>query len=79
MFTQKLFKAGNSIVITIPKQLLELLKINAGDAVVLEPHADSVTIKRKVKESHDVNDKFMKMVDEFANEHEDVLKELAQK
>jgi len=79
MFTQKLFKAGNSIVITIPKQLLELLKINAGDAVVLEPNKDSVTIKRKEKVAHDVDDRFLKMVDDFANEHEDVLKELAQK
>ena len=79
MFTQKLFKAGNSTVITVPKQILELLKIKEGDDVVLEPNQDSVTLKRKAKNAGGVDAKFMKMVDDFATEHEDVLKELAKR
>lgn len=81
MFTQKLFKTGNSTVITVPKQILELLKIKEGEEVVWVPTGKTVTLEPKttVTKVADVDAKFMKMVEEFADEHEDVLKELAKR
>lgn len=79
MFTQKLFKTGNSTVVTVPKQILELLGTKEGGKVVWEPNGKTATLKTQAKAGADVDTKFMKMVEEFADEHEDVLEELAKR
>lgn len=50
MLTQKLYKNGNSVAVTIPKEK----KLASG-----------------------VDHKFAQMVDEFINDHKDVLQELS--
>ncbi len=80
MLTQKLYKNGNSIAITIPRQYLEELNLKEGSEIVVEKEGDSLRIAAKKKIlAQDVDLKFMKMLDSFITDHEDVLSELAHK
>lgn len=78
MFTQKLYKTGNSVAVTIPKQLLEELNLKEGSEVMIEKEGENIAlISKNSKLASDVTPEFMKMVDEFIDKNEDVLKELA--
>lgn len=80
MFTQKLYKTGNSIAVTIPKQLLEKHNLKEGSEIVLEEEDKKITITSKNnKLAPDVDAEFMKMIEQFADEHDDVLRELAKR
>lgn len=80
MFTQKLYRNGNSVAVTIPKQLLEKLELREGSEVVLENEGKEITLSSKsTKFAPDVDAEFMKMVEDFANKHDDVLRELAKR
>lgn len=78
MYNQKLYRNGNSVAVTIPKQLLEELNLKEGSDVVIEKDGEELVVKSKqAKLAPDVDAKFMQMVDEFMDEHEDVLRELS--
>lgn len=80
MFTQKLYKTGNSVAVTIPKQLLEELNLKEGSEVMLEKEGENIAlISKNAKLASDVTPEFMKMVDEFIDKNEDVLKELSKR
>lgn len=78
MLTQKLYKNGNSVAVTIPKDYLTSLGLSEGSQVTVRQKGKELVVapKKSIK-SGGVNAKFMKMVDEFMNEHEDVLEQLA--
>ena len=78
MLTQKLYKNGNSVAVTIPKDYLKSLGLRDGSQVVVRQRGKELVVApKKIVKSSGVNSKFMKMVDEFMNAHEDVLKQLA--
>ncbi len=80
MLTQKLYRNGNSVAVTIPKEYLEDLNLKEGNTVVVKTAGKSVIITPKEEKlAVDVDSKFAKMVDEFINEHRDVLQELSKK
>ena len=80
MLTQTLYKNGNSVAVTIPKAYLKELNLKEGAEVIVEKKGDELRISSKAKTlASDINPKFMKMVDEFVKEHEDVLRVLANK
>lgn len=80
MFTQKLFKNGNSVVLTIPQKFLIDLNLKEGEEVVVEKNKATLVIASKKSQiASDVDAKFMKMVDDFINEHQDVLSELSKR
>lgn len=80
MLIQTLYKNGNSVAVTIPRQYLEDLDLKEGSEVVVEKQGKELRISSKTKVlASDLNPKFMKMVDEFVSDHEDVLKKLASK
>jgi len=78
MLVQKLYKNGNSIAVTIPKEFLKELNLRDGSQVTVEKnnHQLIVTAKRKVL-AGGIDLKFARMVDEFISDHEDVLQELS--
>ncbi|OGY11506.1 MAG: hypothetical protein A3H88_01815 [Candidatus Blackburnbacteria bacterium RIFCSPLOWO2_02_FULL_44_9] len=80
MFIQKVYKNGNSIAVTVPKQFARDLGIRDGSEIVVTKEKGKITIspKRKKRVSG-VTPKFMEMVDTFAREHEDVLRGLAKR
>ena len=67
---QQLISIGNSIGVIIPKNVLKEKNIKVGDKVELD-------IKPVKLEARGVDAKFMKMADEFIEEHKDVLQALA--
>jgi len=78
MLTQRLYRNGNSVAVTIPKQYLDELNLKEGSTVVVEKKGSELSITaEKSTLAKDVDAKFMKMVDEFVTDHEDVLKELS--
>lgn len=80
MLTQKLYKNGNSVAVTIPKEYLNDLNLKEGSAVVVKKNGDELVISSHDKHlASDIDQKFAKMVDEFINDHRDVLQELANK
>lgn len=80
MLTQKLYRNGNSVAVTIPKEYLDDLNLKEGNIVVVKTEGKSVVITPKEERlSRDVNAKFAKMVNDFVNDHRDVLEELAKR
>lgn len=80
MLTQKLYKNGNSLAVTIPRQYLEDLNLKEGSEIIVEKTGDSLRIiAKKNVLAPDVDEKFMKMLDSFITDHEDVLNQLASK
>lgn len=80
MLTQKLYKTGNSVAVTIPKEYLEELNLKEGGLVVVKKRGQELVVTPKAKTvAAGVDQKFARMVDEFINEHEDVLQELSYK
>lgn len=75
---QTVIKVGNSIGVVIPKNLRNGLK--AGDKVVVGGDKGKITISPKRKKGKGgVDAKFMKVIDEFMLEHDDVLAKLAKR
>jgi putative addiction module antidote len=80
MLVQTLYRNGNSIAVTIPRQYLEELNLKEGSEVVVEKQGKYLRIFSKTKAlASGVDVKFMKMLDEFVVDHEDVLQKLATK
>ncbi len=75
---QKVIQIGNSSGITLPRSIRQNAGLKPGDKVEVNTKGSDIIISpvKKVKVAG-VNAKFVKMVDEFINEHEDVLRELA--
>lgn len=66
------------MAVTIPKEYLKSLGLRDGSQVVVRQRGKELVVApKKITKPNGVNSKFMKMVDEFMNEHEDVLEQLA--
>ncbi len=77
---QKLIQIGNSVGIIIPQVFRNEAGLKPGDKVEVKLKGNDVVLSRSKRElSGGVNAKFMKIVDEFITEHEDVLNELAKR
>ena len=80
MLTQKLYKNGNSVAVTIPKEYLRELGLDAGcDVLVKKRGQELIVVPSNKTLAKNVDPKFAQIVDEFITEHEDVLKELSQR
>lgn len=69
---QQVIQIGNSIGVIIPKHVVEEKGIRVGDKL-------QVDIKPIKKTVGGVDAKFMKMADEFIEEHKDVLQALSKR
>ncbi len=76
--TQTIINIGNSQGIILPKEILKSSQLKVGDKVIVEEKENKVTISpvRKLS-AKGVDARFMKMVDEFIEDHKDVLEALA--
>ena len=80
MIIQKIYRNGNSLAVTIPQQYIQDLSLHEGSEIVVEKEDDTLLIKSKKKVlAPDVDLHFMKMLDSFINDHEDVLRNLSKK
>lgn len=78
---QKIIQIGNSIGTIIPQLISRDLGLKLGDPLKVEKKGNKLIIspikKTKKNLASGVNAKFARIVDEFVDEHKDVLAELA--
>ena len=83
MLTQKLYKNGNSVAVTIPKQHLEDLKLKEGSKVFIyhDEVENTLTIAptRKRTLSPGITPEFKDWLESFNKEYGPALKALAEK
>lgn len=83
MLTQKLYKNGNSVAVTIPKEYLNNLNLRDGSEVMVEQdqEAGAITIYRKknTKPVSKISPEFLKWLDSFNKQYGPALKELAKR
>ncbi len=83
MLTQKLYRNGNSVAVTIPKEYLEELKLKEGSEVLVYhdevEDAIRITPKRKSKVSSSISPKFLEWLESFNKEYGPALKALAKR
>lgn len=79
MQIQTVFKAGNSNVVAIPRDLSEALQIKPGQKVVLEESGNgNILIKKLTKDKQSsADEKFKKWWKVFLKENAGILDELA--
>lgn len=83
MYTQKIFQAGNSSVVAIPKELLKKLDLKSGQSVVIKADPDAVRLIIETSvPTQPVNKpasakEFQDWLDIFMKENSDILDELA--
>lgn len=77
---QTIVQIGNSLGVIIPKAIRDDIGLRVGSKVVVTKEKEKIVLSAaKGKELGGVDAKFMRMVDQFATEHKDVLKELAKR
>lgn len=78
---RKLFKTGNSTVISFPKEYLEALHIEAGSEVHIDLDRESNTLTitpvHEPAELAGIDETFARQVSEFIAEYRTALEELA--
>lgn len=84
MFIQKLYKAGNGIVMTVPQRILKSLNLKAGSQVQVDEDYDSglfIVSPKQVKsmQSSSISPEFLKWLEGFNKEYGAALKQLAKK
>lgn len=83
MLTQKLYRSGNSVAVTIPKEYLKGFNLRSGSEVMVEQDLDTGVIiisrKNNKKTGSRISPEFMKWLDSFNKEYGPALKELARR
>jgi putative addiction module antidote len=78
---RRLFKTGNSIVLSLPKEVLDDLGIKDGESVNLDLDRDQhrviITPLEKPVAIVGVNEEFARQIDEFIQQYRPALEELA--
>ena len=78
---QRLFRTGNSLVLSLPKEVLDDLGVKDGDNVNLEldreQHRVIITPAKKPIAIPGVNEEIVQQVDEFIQQYRPALEELA--
>ena len=78
---RRLFKTGNSVVLSLPREMLDSLGLAEGENVTLELDRDQNQMVIKPVEKplavSGVDQDFAKMVDEFIDQYRPALEELA--
>lgn len=72
---QKLWKTGNSTVVTIPKEMMENLNVTVGDTLEFNLMSDGVVIKKKESTDQDILD----LAKEISNEYHETFERLVER
>ncbi len=75
MEIRKIFRTGNSQVISIPKEMLKKLNLHEGDQVVLELKDKTINISL-LAEKLSQKDGFSQQIESFLKQYEEVLEKL---
>jgi antitoxin MazE len=78
---RRLFKTGNSVVLSLPKEILDSLGVSSGEDVSLELDRQQrrviITPAEKLPVVAGVDEEFARQVSEFIEQYRPALEELA--
>jgi antitoxin MazE len=76
---RKIFRSGNSMVVSLPKEMLDTLDLAEGEEVLVELDVDQrcIVIAPAPPDADSVDAEFAKQVAEFIEEYRPALKALA--
>jgi len=78
---RKLFKTGNSVVLSLPKEMLDDLGVKVGESINLELDRDQrrviLTPLEKPIAIEGINEDFARQVDAFVKQYRPALEEMA--
>ena len=77
---RKVFKTGNSLAVSLPKDLLELLGVREGMDVSVELDRENCQVLIRPAErpvAGDLSDEFARQISKFIEEHRPALEALA--
>lgn len=77
--TLKIFKAGNSLAVTVPQELAMRLQLRVGDRVVPELDEAKISYAPVKKTTATVSPKFRKWLTSFEKRYDRALSELARR
>lgn len=72
---QKLWKTGNSVVITVPKEVLNHFNVTTGDALMFDVNEDRVELVKKEYDDLDI----LKLVDRTLDRHGEIIEGLIER
>ncbi|QIH75064.1 AbrB/MazE/SpoVT family DNA-binding domain-containing protein [Macrococcoides canis] len=72
---QKLWKTGNSTVVTVPKEMMESLNAGIGDTLEFDIMTDCVVIKKKETTDQDILD----LAKEISQEYHSTFEKLVER
>jgi len=78
--TRKIFKTGNSLVVSLPREAIEALGVEEGSQVELDIDAEQgrVVIQPRRYPARGVDQEFARQVSEFIEEYRPALEKLAE-
>lgn len=80
---QKLYRNGNSVAVTIPKNYLQAMELNDSSEVVVDYDAQAqsiiITPEKKLTKQSTVTPKFLSWLESFNKQYAPAFKELAKK
>ncbi len=83
MLYQKIYKSGNSVVVSIPKEYLRNSNLRDGAEIMLDQDIKTgiITIARRrdVRSGSTITPKFLKWLESFNKEYGPALQELAKR
>lgn len=76
---RKLFRSGNSTVVSLPGEVLEVLNLDAGDEVLItaDPEGGRIVITPVQRSLANVEADFLEQVDRFIDRYAPALERLA--
>jgi putative addiction module antidote len=80
MMIRKVFKAGNSLVVSLPKEAIQLLALQEGSdiSVTISEAREQIIIEAVYPELAGVSKGFAQQVTEFVTQYRPALEELAE-
>ena len=77
---RKIFKTGNSMVVSIPKNILEQLGISEGQEVAVELDKENaqIVIRPEMPVISGVDEQFAQQLDQFIDNYRSALEKLAE-
>lgn len=77
--SRKIFKSGNSLVVSLPQESMELLGLGEGSevTVTLDQDGRRIVIEPSARSREEISPKFARQLDDFIEQYRPALEALA--
>lgn len=74
---RKVFKTGNSLVVSLPRESIEQLGIREGSELAVDVEEGRITLSPVITPVNDIDPTFARQLDEFIEQYRPALEALA--